>query len=377
MPSRVILSIIGLLAIICTASPAIAAVHPGDELFVTVYYHPELTGPISVDSTNHISMPLVGAVDVRGLETKQIAAKLQESLRAYVVKPAVAVQLKTQLPVVFISGGPGGTLKYEPGETLAAALGTLAPRLLDVTKDAALGAGGAQAVSFIDLQRARVDLRHVGLVRDEKILGTFDVVELFARGTGGPELQAGDTLTMSNKPHVVRVSGDVARPGVAFLSEDEPLTDALSQVGGLSPTASTGLIQLKAGGSVQTISQGDPRWNSPANTIDSIVVPVAARVNIVGLVEKPGPIALKTDTTLLSAMYEAGGPTNWADLRNVQVIQNGARSSYDVTRLVHGDMTQNPQLHDGDLVFVPEGHKVSAVSVFQNLLSAALLFRLH
>ena len=372
MRSRYFLAAAALLGCLLTAAPALASVHPGDELFVTVYDHPELTGPLSIDSTNHISMPLIGPVDVRGLDTNQIASRVQSSLVAYVIRPAVNVQLKTQLPVLFISGGPGGTLAYEPGETLIAALGTLAPRMQDPFKVGAATAN--QSATFTDLERSRLDLSHVGIVRNDKALGNFNALKLSTQGTGGPELQAGDTLTIANKPLMVHVNGDVAQPGDAYLDRSEPLSDALTQVGGLLPSASTSQIQLNAAGVTQTIAQGDPRWSSPATNGLAVTVPTAPRINVAGLVNKPGQVALKTDTSLLTALYEAGGPTQWADLKNVQIMQNGTRVSYDITQLVHGNMTQNPQLHDGDSVFVPEGHKINP-NIFQTIFNSALLLK--
>jgi protein involved in polysaccharide export with SLBB domain len=370
-----------LLGCVLSATPAMASVHAGDDLIVTVFDHPELSGPISVDSTYHISMPLVGAVDVHGLDTNEIASRVQSLLSRYLVYPAVNVQLKTQLPVVFISGGPGGTLVYEPGETLVAALGTLAPRLQDPLKATAQGtATQNQSANIADLERSQFDLRHVGIVRDDKPIGTFDVEQLFARGTGGPELQAGDTLTMANKPVLIRVRGEVARPGFAFLDKDEPLTDALSQVGGLLPTASTSRIKVQSGpaGADQIVAQGNPRWNDPAKDVTAITVPIAPRVDVTGTVTRPGLVSLTTDDSLLAALYGAGGPEATANLKSVEVVQNGTHATYDVTKLVHGDMTQNPQLHDGDTVFVPLGHRVLSADIFGALGalgSAAFLFR--
>ena len=354
------------------ASPAMASIHAGDELTVTVFDHPELSGPISVDSTEHISVPLVGSVDVRGLSAKQIAFRVESSLRRYVNRPAVNVQLKTQLPLIFVAGGPGGTLVYAPGETLVGALGTLAPRLLDPTKDlvGTPNAGG----SFADLERSPLDLRHVGLMRDAKLLGTYDAEQFFAKGQGGPDLQAGDTLTISNKPIHIRVDGAVAKPGFAFLDRDEPLGDAFAQVGGLSTLAATARISIIGSGAPQLLAQGDPRFFDAANDTTRIVVPFAPRVNVAGLVTNPGPIVLKTDTTLLTALYQVGGPQKFADLKHVQVMQNGAIVSYDVTKLVHGDITQNAQLHDGDTVFVPEGHKVDP-NILNQILNPLFLLR--
>ena len=44
---------------------------------------------------------------------------------------------------------------------------------------------------------------------------------------------------------------------------------------------------------------------------------------------------------------------------------------------MHGDTSQNPQLKDGDVVFVPEGHKVDSKSIFQSILGGVGLLLLR
>jgi polysaccharide export outer membrane protein len=366
-----------MVATLCFAAPALAAVHPGDTLLVTVYDHPDLSGPVSVDASGHISLPLAGTIDVRGLEPNQIAARVQHKLDEYIIKPAVDVRLKDQQASLNVSGGPGGTLKYEPGETLIGALGDLAPRFGGMP--AKEGSPAPPAVrSLADLERSRVDLQHVGVVRDGASLGTFDALALSSAGKPGPDLQPGDTLVLVDKPIAVHVIGDVREPGIAYLSADQPLADALAEAGGPTLTAASSHIELRRDGTTQSLALGDAIFNQPAQNGDSITIPSAPRVDVAGTVAKPGAVTLKTDFSLLSALYQAGGPTEWANLGQVQVMHNGATASYDITKLVHGDTSQNPQLKDGDLVFVPEGHKVSQSTVgniFQGLISALLLFK--
>ena len=93
------------------------------------------------------------------------------------------------------------------------------------------------------------------------------------------------------------------------------------------------------------------------------MVPTAPRVNVVGTVTNPGVVTLRLDSSLLSALYTAGGPLKAANLKDVQVERDGKTTSYDVTQLTHGNMSQNPQLQDGDLVMVPMGHKIDFSNV--------------
>jgi protein involved in polysaccharide export with SLBB domain len=232
-----------------------------------------------------------------------------------------------------------------------------------------------QTASVAELQNARVDLRRVSVQRNGRSLGTYDAVELFARGEGGPQLQAGDTIVLVNKAILVRVSGEVAHPGTAFLSADEPLSDAVSQAGGLLSTATVARMTLTRGGTAHPLAEGDAAWTQPAHAGDAIMVPVAPRVSVAGIVQHPGEFTLRADTTLLSALYQAGGPAKFADVAHVAVVRDGQKTQYNVTRLVKGDLTQNPVLRDGDVVLVPQGRGIDGQAVFQNILSAALLLR--
>jgi protein involved in polysaccharide export with SLBB domain len=69
----------------------------------------------------------------------------------------------------------------------------------------------------------------------------------------------------------------------------------------------------------------------------------------------------------LTALYVAGGPTKWANVRDIQVVHAGVRTSYDLSKLQHGDLSSSVPLVDGDVVYVPEGHKIDAAGFFAAL----------
>ncbi len=337
------------------ALPALALVHAGDELQVTVYNHPDLSQKVVVDASESISLPLAGRIDVRGLEPPAIAQRIEQALDPYFKsRPAVAVILGARPASLFVSGGAGGVLKYEPGETLAGAIASV-PTGDGAPADASSGLRG--------LERSRVDLHDVAVVRDGTRLGTFDVEAMSASGSGGPELQPGDTIVFTDKPDAVRVLGDVVDPGTTFVSSDESLSDAIRQAGGVRDTAASTDIALERDGAVKLFALGDPELRAPAHDGDVITVPTAPRVSVAGLVAKPGAVLLKSNFTLLSALSEAGGPTKQADLSKVLVVHGGVQSSVNLAAYKHGDISQNPKLADGDLVFVPDSHRIDFSAV--------------
>jgi protein involved in polysaccharide export with SLBB domain len=170
-----------------------------------------------------------------------------------------------------------------------------------------------------------------------------------------------------DKPIDVRVMGDVEHPGTTYLAPDQTMSEAITQAGGLLPSSVSNHVLLERDGQTRSIALGDPAFSEPAHPGDVITIPQAPRVNVIGDVTTPGVVALKTDPTLLSAMYTAGGPTKYADLRGVKVIRGSQKFDYDVTKLTHGDMSQNPALQDGDTVVVPEGHYFDFTGIFSIL----------
>jgi polysaccharide export outer membrane protein len=348
-----------------TIAPAFAAISAGDTLFVRVWNHPELSKQVTVDANGGVRVPLSGVVDIGGLDEATAAQKLGDSLRRYVVYPAVSVETIEQGKTLFVTGGPGGVLKYQPGETLAAAISDAmqsAPQSTQSLNDA------GQSLTKIDgaqtALRARIDLHNVKVLRGAKPLGVYDTVAFGTSGETGPLLEPGDTIVFAYKPIQVRVAGDVAQPGVTYLSTDQSLSEAISQAGGSLPTAASNHILLQRSGETRSIALGDPAFSAPAQPGDVITVPQAPRVNVVGTVSTPGVVALKTDASLLSAMYTAGGPTKQANLKDVQIVHAGTTKTYDVTKLTHGDMSQNPMLADGDTVVVPQSHNIDWSGIF-------------
>jgi protein involved in polysaccharide export with SLBB domain len=353
--------------------PAAAAIHSGDSLTIHVYNHPELssdTTPVKVDSRGQVTVPVAGTITVRGLEPKAVAKLIAARLAKFVPYPAVDVADTSETAVIFVAGGPGGVVPYSPGETLATAIA-------DVEKDLQRAQTGTTVTTtnLTDaLDRSRVDTKRVVVERDGKVFGTYNMLALRKAGDPGPDLYPDDTISFADKPVEVTILGDVAIPGKAYLWDDEPLNDAVSQAGGLKDTAASGRIELTRDGSPgKLIAAGDPAFFAPAHQNDVVVFPTAPRVTVAGMVYTPGVTTLKNNFTLLSAMYSAGGIQKWANLKDVQVTHDGTTTHYDITKLTHGDATQNPPLHDGDLVFVPEGHRIDFTAFWTVLFGAGNL----
>jgi protein involved in polysaccharide export with SLBB domain len=88
------------------------------------------------------------------------------------------------------------------------------------------------------------------------------------------------------------------------------------------------------------------------------------QVLVLGEVQKPGGYALSSMSTVLHALYLAGGPTADGTLRSIRVVRKGETvpgiDLYDY--ILRGDRSREVTLQDGDVVFVgPAGKRVAVV----------------
>ena len=369
--------IVAFLAFSITAvGRADAALHPGDKVAVMVFNHPELSGDHVVDAAGNVSIPIAGTVSALNVEPDELAHRLQTRLTPYVRYAAVNVQLTVQNTSIFVAGGPVGVVTYAAGMTLASAVDVMNSPAAAPQVDANNTSTVAQhdvTQGALDLQNGPVDFHRVRIVRDGKTLGPYDVLAMRATGDSGPALVPNDTIALQDKPVKVEVVGDVGRPGSAYLNADEPLSETISQVGGLAPTSSESGITLYRGGQPMPVSIGGPEFSQPAQNGDRLVVPRAPNVDVLGNVVKPGDTMLRGNTTLVSAIYYAGGPAKYANLKAVTVVHGGVRKQYNLANIQKGGTGDNPVLVDGDLVQVPQGSTFEWSDIWSGLGAIGLL----
>ena len=361
-------------ALVALALPVIAAaaVQPGDKLNVVVYNHPELSAQPTVDASGNVSLPLVGAVNAGYSDPSVVAGRVRDKLLPYVKHAAVDVQVLAQSTSLFVTGGPGGVVAYAPGETLT---GAVQSALLKTATSGSNGVPLTVSSTSLDPFRSPIDLRSVRVERDGSTLGNYNVEALLKSGQGGIAMQPGDTIGLAYKPVTVTVTGQVKDAGVAHLQENEPLSDALLQVGGIDETTAGYGFILNRGDQRQPVTSTSPAYSAPAQNGDLIIVPPAIHVAVTGDVTKPGDISLRGDPSLLSALYLAGGPDAVGDLKNVHIVHDGRSTSYDVTAATHGVPSSVTTLADGDTIYVPANPRhVDYRGIFQTIVSAALFF---
>jgi polysaccharide export outer membrane protein len=98
---------------------------PADQLRITVYNEPELTGLFVVGAQGAIAYPLVGSIQAGGLTVEEFTGALRTALQVYMRQPNVSVEVANYRPF-FILGEVQrpGTYPYAASLTVLNAVAT-------------------------------------------------------------------------------------------------------------------------------------------------------------------------------------------------------------------------------------------------------------
>ncbi|HTJ27962.1 MAG TPA: polysaccharide biosynthesis/export family protein [Candidatus Limnocylindria bacterium] len=328
-----------------TLTPALAALHPGDKLDIVVFDYPDLSVQTTISTSGAVTVPLAGTFATAGLDPQRLRDEIVNHLAKYIVSPAVDVRVLAESNTAFLAGIASGPIALAPSQTLA------------------------MAISGVKLPPT-ADLSRVALIRDGKRT-SYDLLAMMTSGDTSPQLVSGDVIDVLAGQVSVTVSGAVKQTVTAFLPVGGPLASALQQAQ-LADDANTTRIVLVRAGNDQVTAAGGPVMVAAARDGDQLVIPRFAQVTMLGQVAKAGPIVLKQDQSLLTAIAAVGGPGKNADLAQIVIRHADGTTSpkIDLTKVTRGDLAADPTLADGDLVFVPDKPKPR---VNPKLLFAAIL----
>jgi polysaccharide export outer membrane protein len=98
---------------------------PGDQIRITVFNEPELTGQFVVGAQGSIAYPLVGSIRAGGLTVDEFTQALSRALSEYIRQPSVGVEVANYRPF-FILGEVQrpGTYPYSASLTVMNAVAT-------------------------------------------------------------------------------------------------------------------------------------------------------------------------------------------------------------------------------------------------------------
>ncbi|GAB4371078.1 MAG: hypothetical protein Kow0062_06340 [Acidobacteriota bacterium] len=290
---------------------------------------------------------------------------------------------------------PGSALVLALAAIVAPALGQQAPEHPAPTAQQSLLAGPLSAEMVIGAQDL-LEIRVFGmpeLTMEKRVDpdGTISLPLIGTVGVGGltskqaedliatllraKELVIDPQVTVVIKEYVSRrvsVIGAVSKPGMYEMLGQRTLLDMIGEAGGLNDRAGNRIFVVRrnsAGEDVRIeidaealVYSGDPRENMVLRPGDIVMVPYRRmiRIYVNGAVAQPGAIDFPADEeiTVLQAVTAAGGSTDRANERDVQVIRrypDGTRRVFEVNlKRIKRGRADDMVLEPNDIVVVPE-----------------------
>lgn len=202
------------------------AVGVSDVLEIQVWDNKDLNQVVFVRPDGKISLPLIGEIQAGGKTVQQLQDLLVELYTKSVKGANVTVSLKEikSRPVYFI----GGFAK---------------PGVEQLTRDLRL----VQAIAIVGGLLPSADGDNGFILRGDRRI-PIDFTRLLQRGdvTQDVRLQPGDSVVVPFAD-AVYVHGEVKTPGAIKSTGDLTVLRAISQVGGVTPLAATGRVEILRG----------------------------------------------------------------------------------------------------------------------------------
>jgi protein-tyrosine phosphatase len=324
-----------------------------DELYILVWQNPDLSMDVIVRDDGKISLPLVGEVDVAGLQVPELEILLQRKYIRYVEKPQVTVTVKAVNSLkVFITGAVRVP-------TIAA--GPL-PAGFPLRGDKRL----LTALSQVEIL-SEADLSEAYIVRGEIII-PLNLNRLLKDGDMNQNilLKPADTIVIPALIKEIAVLGEVNRPGRHKVKRRTTVLSALAVGGGIKrETAVLHMAYVVRRGSVlpinlkRLIDMGDLDQNILLEDNDVIYVPCSQenKVFVMGEVRSPGVVRFTDAIDVVEAISVAGDFKTSANRRQVMVVRGGPHQpkvyAINTLRMMKGSTYERFFLDRRDIIYVP------------------------
>ncbi|WP_066402233.1 SLBB domain-containing protein [Flavisolibacter tropicus] len=283
------------------ATPKSYVIGPEDELILNVYGLNISQQTLKVSPDGTVNVKYAGVVKVNGLSMEAASALLRSRLIKYY--PGLSSgQTKLELSLgnirsirVILIGAVN-----RPGTYTLPSLASLFNALY-------VSGGPAENGSF----------RNIELIRNNKVVEVADLYNFLLKGnqSSNVRLEDNDVIRVPYAKTMITLDGELNRPGIFEMHNNETLEDAVEFAGGFKSKAFKGRVTgkryLDYDRTVVDISGDSLAYFKPKNGdeffIDSVINRYQNRVLIDGAVFKPGQYALESGMTLKQLINKAHG----------------------------------------------------------------------
>ena len=199
---------------------------PGDTLRIDVWGNIEGHYQAEIDRNGEIVLPKVGVINIWGQTFSEAKETINKQIGKYFKQYQVNVSLDSLRSIsVFLVGEVNAPGAYQVS-SLSSVLTVLS------------AAGGPNKNG---------SLREIRVLRNGELRASIDFYAFFQSGdnSGDVRLQSGDTILVPVVGSLVGISGDVRRPAIYELADNETLNDLLNMAGGTISTAYLQKVRLQ------------------------------------------------------------------------------------------------------------------------------------
>lgn len=222
-------------------------------------------------------------------------------------------------------------------------------------------------------------MRDIQVFRNGKRIANLDVYDYLFKGkdTGNIRLQEGDVIIVPTYSELVEVEGNVKRPMLYELKQNESLTKLLEYAGGFSGDAYSDVVRVTRQNGLEkelsTVTKTDyPTYllqDGDLVTVGMVTNLFTNQVEISGSVYRPGKYAISDNMQTLRQLIEtAEGLTDDAFLDRAIIYREKPDRSMEVISINLGDLmagsTADIRLNKNDIVTIINANSIKELGNF-------------
>lgn len=331
------------------ATPVNYILGPDDELVVNMSGYQEINLQTTVKPEGTIFLPHVGLIAVAGLTIEQATTLIRDKMAqtAYPSLKSGSSRLNISLGKIksihiTIIGGA------KPGNYTVSSLSTVFNSLY-------LCGGPGDINSYRDIE----------LIRNNKVYQTIDLYQFLTKGDeqGNVLLKENDVINFPVYKKRVTITGQIKRPGIFELKDNETLQDLLFFAGGFTDKAYKASIKVKqvtdTERKIEDVPKAQNTMYQPQNgdefEVGSILDRFENGVSITGAVYRPGEFELTPGLTISALIKQAGGLQENVFPKRASLTRtyaDGTRKNitFNVTEVMHG--VNDVKLVKNDAIYI-------------------------
>lgn len=193
---------------------------PGDEIKVQLFGKDAKELVLTVDREGVVAFPQIGPITLAGLGFAQAKATLAEQIKQKMIGVSASITMGQLRSIRIFALGD----VFRPGSYTVSGLATLSHALF--------ASGGVKKIG---------SLRNIELKRDGRRVGTIDLYDFLLKGDTSKDVRLlpGDVVFVPPIGKTAAIAGEVVRPAIYELKNEQTVGDMLKLAGGLLPNAYT------------------------------------------------------------------------------------------------------------------------------------------